>query len=745
MTRAAFINRDVLRIYQAVPKYGARAAEFLENWLDKERDQLPLWTPVGLGIGICCWDTYGNHGIWYAGIAAAILILCGFALGTARRVGAVMRFGGVAILVGFLCIMSKSWLLGAVPLEKLQISEFYGRIAAVEPIAARDIIRLKLETDKHAGLPAIVRVNLTPEQYRPDYTPGAILRLRARLVPPAQPALPSGYDFARRAWFSEIGATGTALGSVQLYEPARNPPVLASIRQRLSSHIQEKLPGASGTIAAALATGDQGAILEDDAQAMRNSGMAHLLSISGLHVTAVVGAIFLLVSRMTALSSYVALRLPVPIIAACAAAVAAVGYTLLTGSEVPTIRSCVAAILILLALILGRDALSLRLIAFGASVILIFWPEALAGPSFQLSFAAVATIIILHDTQFVRKLSSNPEDSWIKVIFRNLLMLLITGIAIEFVLAPIALYHFHKTGLYGALANIIAIPLTTFVTMPAEALALLLDVAGLGGPFWWVAGLSIDIILIMAHYISALPGAISMLPPMPTWAFVAMVFGVLFTGLLKTRVRYIGILPFAIGFIAMLTAPNPDILITGDGKHMALVGKDGHIALLRDRAGEYVRDTLSETAGVAEEPVNIEDWPGTRCTADSCVMQVGSSKSLITILALRSRYRIPAMELAAACKRADLVVSERWLPASCAPRWLKLDRRKLTETGGIAIYLSDRRIVSVAEQSPGAPWNILRRRVQQRTNAEFYAARNPAIKPSLPNQNGASELVITPK
>jgi competence protein ComEC len=703
----------------------------IEQWLDTEKDQLPLWIPAGLAMGIVAWEWLGDAGAIAVIAAVILLLLIGFTLAQSTRLSIIFKCAGFTVALGFALIMLKSSYFGMAPIDGLRISEFYGRVISIETIAARDVVRLKLETDGHNGLPAVFRVNMTPEQYKPEFTDGSILRLRARLVPPAAPSLPGGYDFARRAWFSGIGATGTVLGDAKLYAPATQQPFLVSVRRNLSDHIKDALPERSGTIAAALATGDQTAISSEDAEAMRNSGMAHLLSISGLHVTAVVAAIFFLVSKTAALSPYVALRFPVPILAALMAAIGAIGYTLLTGSEVPTIRSCVAAILVLIALILGRDAISLRLIAFGATIVLVFWPEALAGPSFQLSFAAVATIIAIHDNPSIRKLSRNEEDGWIKARLRNILMLLITGVAIELVLAPIALFHFHKTGLYGALANIIAIPLTTFVTMPAEALALLFDLIGLGAPFWWVTGKSIDIILIMADYINALPGAVSMLPNMPIWAFGAMVMGALWLGLFQSRQRLFGLIPFAIGFFAMITAPTPDILVTGDGKHVAVLNNAGQIALLRDRAGEYVRNTLSEAAGISAAPIAIDEWPGSDCTPDSCVIQIGSGSERVTMLALRSRYRIPAMELAAACKRVDIVVSERWLPRSCVPLWLKLDRNMLSKTGGIAIHLNGRKLQTVSEQSKHAPWVKVAVEANNKREAEFKLKRQLEKKDSL--------------
>lgn len=676
----------------------------IEHWLDAERDQLANWIPVGLGIGIAAWQFLGDRGIWPVIAVISLLYGASFALAKGRWSRAVLRGAALAIGVGFAVIAAKSALVAEPPLQKIWIGSFYARIAKVESLPARDTVRLELETGHHAGLPPKVRVNLSPGQYRPDFLPGAVILLRARLMPPAPPALPGGYDFARRAWFARIGATGTALGPVQLYKAAPGSAWLPALRARLGAHVHRNMPGPDGAIGAAFVNGDQGGIGEHDADAMRNSGLAHLLSISGLHVTAAVGAIFFLTSRLLSLFPWLALRVTVPLVAAGAGALGAIGYTLLTGSEVPTVRSCVAALLVLAALALGREALTTRVVAFGAAFVLLFWPDAMAGPSFQLSFAAVATIIVLHETPWMNRHFGRRDEFIAFRLLRGLLSILLTGLAIELVLAPIALFHFHKTGLYGALANVVAIPLTTFVIMPAEALALLFDIVGLGAPFWWVASEGIGIILQIAHGISGLPGAVSMLPVMPIWAYGAILSGALVFGLLRSNWRYAGMLPYAIGIGAMLLAPRPDILITGDGKHLALVSPRGSVALLRTGAGDYVRDMIRENAGVVAEPMAIEAWPGARCSKDSCLIAVERGGRKWQILATRSRYQIDYNELIDICSASDIVVSDRWLPDACKPRWLKADRHFLARSGGLAIYLPSERIESVNAKNRHMPW-----------------------------------------
>jgi competence protein ComEC len=678
--------------------------ENLENWLDQERDRLPLLLPIGVGAGIAVWDSYWDRAVLAVVFIGLALLAMGLVARRTSRIRVILAAAAITFVFGFSSIALKSHWISAPTLEKVTIARIYGRIEKVESLPARDVVRLTLATDGHANLPARIRVNLDLDQYRSEFRKGSIIAVKARLMPPAPPMLPGGYDFARRAWFSGIGATGTALGDVTLYRPSNENAGLVNVRAQLTAHIRDNLSLPAGGIGAALITGDTGAIDEEVAQSMRDSGMAHLLSISGLHVTAVVGATFLLVSRILSLFPAIALRVAIPILAAAAGAIAAIGYTLLSGSEVPTVRSCVASLLILAALATGREALSLRLVAFGALFVLCFWPESMAGPSFQLSFAAVTTIVVLHESPWARQYFSAPDRGILIRLGLSLFSLLATGIAIELVLAPITLAHFNRSGLYGALANIVAIPLTTFIIMPAEGLALLFDSLGLGAPFWWMASQGIAFLIWLSQTVSALPGAVSSLPDMPNWAFVLIIIGGLWLAIFQTRLRLLGLFPFVIGIAAMLAAPRPDVLITGDGKHLALVGKGGQIALLRSRAGDYVRDALGETAGINAEPIEMERWPGTNCNPDACIIQIERAGRAWTLLATRTIYAIPAMELAAACRRVDIVVSDRWLPNSCQPKWLKLDRDFLGETGGLSIDLTTPRVMTVAQSTSGSPW-----------------------------------------
>ncbi|MEP9401531.1 ComEC/Rec2 family competence protein [Sphingomonas silueang] len=714
--------------------------EAIERRLEAERSQLPLWIPVALGAGIAAWFLLPDAAAWAGFLAlAAAVALIGAALPGGTRLGRVIGWAGVLAMLGCVLVWWRAERAAAPVLARPVVAAFAARVVGVEPQPAREAVRLTLapvrdpdcRTPAEAGvqqrhrcvtsptspdwtpasagvrappseegaprpraaLPSLVRLNVAQGDLPDGIFPGAVISLRARLMPPPDAAVPGAYDFRRVAWFQGIGATGRGFAPIAVVTPgdAGN----AGLRARLTAHIQSRVGSSAGGIAAAFVTGDRGAIAEGDAEAMRRSGLAHLLSISGLHVTAVVVGTMAIVLKLLALAPWIALRVRLPVVAAGAGACAAVGYTWLSGADVPTVRSCIAALLVLVALSLGREAITLRMIATGATLVLLILPELLAGPSFQLSFAAVTAIVALHEhPRIARLFARRDEPGWRKAA-RSLASLLLTGVAVEAALMPIGLYHFHKAGLYGALANIVAIPLTTFVTMPLEALALALDMVGLGAPAWWLAERSLWLLLWIARSVAAAPGSVAALPAMPDGAFAAMVLGGLWIALWRTRMRRWGLLPFAIGLGWALATPAPDLLVTGDGRHLALRTADGGMAILRDRAGDYVRATLGEGGGVDGELPPLSEQPGVACSPDLCIATRTAGGRRWTILATRSGHTVPWGQLVAACARADIAVSDRRLPRGCVPRWLKLDRAMLARTGGVAITLANGRVRTV--------------------------------------------------
>ena len=681
---------------------------WIEAWLEQQRDQLPLWLPVAFGMGAAAWFALPNERAWIGWfVAMTALAAAAIAFPSGGRTRRVLMCAGLAGALGMAGAWWRATSIAAPVLSRPVVAQFVAKVVSVDRQVAKDRLRVVLVPESAPALPPRMRVSIATADAPAGLARDDRISLRARLVGPPHASLPGGYDFSRSAWFLRLGATGKAIGKTVIL--TKGDAGRASLRERLSTHVRAQIEGSAGGIAAAFATGDRGGITAADEEAMRASGLTHLLSVSGLHITAVVGAAMFVALRVLAASQFLALRLPLIAVSAGIGALAGIGYTLLTGSEVPTIRACVAAVLIVIGIMLGRQAFTLRLVATGALFVLLLWPESIVGPSFQLSFAAITSIVALHEWSPMQRLLAPRDEGWVVKVGRGLLALLATGVVVEAALAPIALYHFHKQGLYGALANIVAIPLTTFVTMPLEALALLFDAVGLGAPLWWLTGVSLELLLWISRTTAAWPGAVATLPSVPQTAFVLMILGGLWLMLWRGRVRLAGLVPFSIGALWALATPAPDLLITGDGMHLA-VRRGETLATLRPRAGDYVRSIMSERFGETGELGDLDVLPGATCSEDVCRVDLHRGGRTWRVVATRSRYLLPYASFKAECAAADILVSDRRLPAWCRPRWFKADRATLAKTGGLAVMLDRPSVETVADGEGDHPWAAARRR-----------------------------------
>lgn len=711
-------------------------------------DRAP-WLAVVFALGITAWFVLPEPWQWIAALAGG----AGLALGAlavwppgsaADETRANLRLAvvacGLVFALGVGVVWARSAIVGAEPIARPAVVQIEGRVLSREDQPAEGRLRLTLAMrDAEAGVARKVRVNVPMAALGQGGVPaglaeGAIVRLRARLMPPASPMLPGAYDFARAAWFQGLSATGTLVGPLAVIEPAPERTGLADLQRALAEHVKARVPGSPGAIAAAFASGDRGGITEGDEAAMRDAGLTHLLSISGLHVSAVIAAAYFAVLRLLALWPALALRVRLPIVAAASGAVVGIGYTLLTGAEVPTVRSCIAALLVLGALVLGREALSLRMVAVAAGVVLLLWPESAIGPSFQMSFAAVLAIIALSNSAPVRAFLAPREEPWWVRTWRKTVMLFVTGVVIELALMPVVLFHFHRAGMYGAIANVVAIPLVTFVSMPLIALALIADLVGVGAPFWWLVERSLALLLWIAHVTAGQAGAVRLMPQISGLSVALFAAGGLWLGLWRGRVRLIGLVPVALASGLVATTPIPDLLVAGDGQQVGITmpGPDGETRLLslRDSRSSYTRDNLMELAGVGAEPVPLAGWPGARCSEAYCTLAIERGGRDWALLLGRGKARVEERALAAACREADIVVSERFLPRSCRPRWLKADRRYLTQSGGLAIDLSDETIATVAEDQGSHGWWRVPEDPVGKPRPAATAAANPSQTPA---------------
>ena len=723
-------------------------------------DRAP-WLAVAYGCGIAAWFVLANWSEWIAFLAVTV--------GAAIAVHVMMPEHGrhpflrqalaalaLALAAGCATVWIKSALVGTPGIVRPVASTFVGVVLDRQEQPAADRTRLLVALREPDGTRIIrVRLNVPTARDTPRALEGALVRVKARLMPPAPPMLPGAYDFARAAWFSGIAATGTALAPVEILRSARGDGGwIGRIQRALARHIHGEIAGSPGGIAAAFASGDRGGIAQPDEDAMRDAGLTHLLSVSGLHVSAVIGGVYLIALRLLALWPWLALRVRLPLCAAALAALAGIFYTVLTGAEVPTVRSVLGALLVLAAVALGREPLSLRLLAVAGFGVMLFWPEAVIGPSFQLSFGAVLAIVALHGSAPMRAFKAHRDSPWWSRALRHLAEILLTGVVIELALLPITLFHFHRAGVYGAVANVIAIPLTTFVTMPLIAVALVFDLVGAGGPAWWAVGKSLAFLLWIAHFVAQQPGAVTLFPTMGGASYALFLIGGFWLALWRGRTRLWGLVPVMAGTVGLMLVRPPDVLISGDGHHVGVTGlADDTLLILRDSRSDYARQNLAEIAGMSGKLVPLDQWAGARCNDDFCALEIPRGGRNWHILMARGTNPVPIRDLVAACERADIVVADRRLPYACHPAWLKADRQLLDATGGLSLDLAARRIDTVAARQGEhgwwrprlTPWAPRAGGTQAASGAASAAATAPASATDAPLATGAPAAPVDRK
>jgi competence protein ComEC len=623
------------------------------------------------------------------------------------RILAVMLLSGA---LGFTAAQFRTaWVSAPVLVEELRLSPLTGRVMEVETQESGYRMLLSdLAAPGHDGeLPEQARVTVRlREAARPPL--GAVISLSAVLRPPPPPVAPGAYDFRRELFFRGIGAVGYATSSPEVQALPELSAVslgLGRLRQTLEDRIAAHLQGAERGLAVALLTGRRGAIPAAVTEDMRRSGLAHLLAISGLHIGLVAGLAFFSLRLFMAAIPGLALHKPIKKYAAAGALAVVLAYMLLVGAPVPTQRAALMTGLVLLAVMLDRSAISLRLVAIAAAAVLLLRPESLLGPSFQMSFAAVTALIAAYDAA-TRRL---PEwwhldmDWWPRRMLVYCLSLAFSSLVASLATAPFALYHFHRIALYGVAANMLAVPLTALWVMPWGLLALFLAPIGLEGLALAPMGWGLLYLAKIADAFSALPGAVLYLPAAPPVGFVLMALGGLWLCIWRRGWRRGGLVPIAGGLaLALIPQPRPAALVEASGGLFAVRLEDGDLALSEPRRNAFAAENWLAADGRAPGGASI--WPkgegalGNRlaCGTELCVYSL-EGRRLGFFRAMR-----PTPE---SCDGLDLAISPYYLHRrNCPGAGRIIDRRTLAREGALAVY-GDGRVVSVADVSGNRPWS----------------------------------------
>jgi competence protein ComEC len=469
--------------------------------------------------------------------------------------------------------------------------------------------------------------------------------------------LPGGFDYARTGWFDQVGAVGYAFAAPVIEGRADGGTLpqlyrrgIENVRQAIAVRVRAALPGETGEIALALITGERGGISAATNNAFKNSGLFHILSISGLHMVIMAGAVFYSVRLLLAAIPLFALTLPIKKMAAAAGILSALGYLAISGGAFAT----VLIVIIFGAVLIDRPALALRNVALAAFLILAVYPESLLDAGFQMSFAAVTALITSHE--FVSRLLGrrpHPALHVIRFFGEIVASTLIASVAV----APFAAHNFHQSQQYAVLANMIAIPICNIIVMPAALVAFVLmpfglEILGIKPMGWGMEGMT-----WCANTVGSLPGAVGHIREIPTIAFALMLTGGVWLALWQTRLRLLGAAVVLVGLIMAPWMPRPDILVDQKGAPIAVREASGKPAALPAKGSKYNLDRGLEYDGDDRSASEAQHSAAFSCDAVGCIAHV---KGAVIAIA-----RHPAA-ITDGCGNADVLVLDMPKPADCA-------------------------------------------------------------------------------
>jgi competence protein ComEC len=692
-------------------------AGYVFAWLARntaeERDRWILWVPALIGTGIAIYFALGSEPPLWSGVAGLVgTVLARLALSR----WSVAAMGATCLALVFLGVtaaqMRVSTMSAPVLSREIGRAEIEGR--ACELSLLPNGYRVYLDHPTIAGLvpeetPRRIRLRVLGPSAA-DHA-GQWVRMSARVGPITEPVAPGAFDFQRNVFFAGIGAVGFSFGGPQPVAAREEigwigslPCRLSVLRLEVAKRVRSALASDTGAVAAALITGDRGAISQPVQQNMRDSGLAHLLAISGLHVGLVAGILFVAVRRLLCLVPSIALYHPIKKWGALAAIVGTLFYVLLAGAPVPTVRAYIMASMFLLAVILDRTAISMPPVAWAATAILLASPEELIGPSFQMSFGAVVGLVAAYEATRRLRLRMRAERGrggrvglYVGgVIFTSLIATLATG--------PYAIYHFNRIAMYGIAANIVAVPVTGLWIMPWAVLAVMLMPFGLEHVALTPMGWGIDAVLWVAAQTSSLPAAAVVVPVLPNAGLALITIGGLWLCLWQRRWRLTGVPAILLGLATIAVARPPDVLVAGDGHLFAVADPAGPLLLSTSTVDRFIADAWLRRSGTDLLGELPQDGYGAEgrlaCDSLGCVYTAYGR----TVAVVRE-----PLALAEDCRIADVVVSLEPVRVPCPAAMAVIDRFDLWRNGAHAIWVGrdgSIDIRSVQELRGDRPWVV---------------------------------------
>ena len=673
--------------------------------------QLLPWVPVAFGTGIAVYFSAEHEPVLPVAALTATMLCVGAFVARRRKFFPVLVLVA-AVAAGFAAATWRTERVAHTVLSRALYSVQLAGFVETREIRARTdrfVLRVThMETPRSRI--RLERVRLSVKKGTAPRV-GSFVKLKAHLQPPLSSLRPGGHNFARDMFFQEIGASGFVMGPISVVQPPesgglllRYDALMQNLRDDINARVRTRLHGDELAIATTLLTGRRDAITEPVRDAIYISGLAHVLAIAGFHMAIVAGVVFFWVRALLALIPGLAIGFPIKKWSAAAALGAAGFYLLLSGLAVATQRAYFMAAVVLIGVMVDRRAITFRTLALAAMVVLATQPEALLGPSFQLSFAATLCLVAFVQLGMPH-LFATPDSSLATRIAlwggREAATIVLVSFIAGLATIPYAAFHFHRVAPYGVIANLLVMPVISTVVMPAGILGLLAVPFGLDGFFWHLMGIGIGWMISVTQWVAALPGSIGPVAAFGTGPVIVATIGIILMGLLRTPLRWSGALVLGVAVLWAVLPAQPDVLVSANGHVVAVRGSDRrfHLMIWGRNDAFLINEWLVADAD-PRPPGDASLGDGVSCDESGCVTAMADG-------ALVAQTQEPE-GLADDCARALLVVTEVQAPRDCAAT--VIDREQLWHEGALALWRNGRKFTlqAVRPNAVDRPWTPAR-------------------------------------
>ena len=602
--------------------------KFLTECWQQDKTRHNLWLPVLFGFGIAIYFSLGlEPSKWITlGIIEGLIVL---AIIFRHHINVLKVFACLAIvLAGFTLVQLKAlWL--SENYSNLPEGRFYfrGEIEKIDTnYQGRKRFILKDVKDFDGNLYK-GKYRVTQRSKKDNANIGECVEMVGKIMPLSKEVMVGGYQFDRKGFFEGLNGSGFAESRWFKIDCENKSKfdfnaLIGNLRQDISHRIKSVLPKNEASIASAIIAGERGEIDEKQYESYRNSGLAHFLSISGLHMSMLAGLMFFLIRFILAFVPAISLRVDTKKIAAVFAIILSFIYLLISGQAIPAQRAFIMTFVVLLGVLLNRRAISMQTICLAGFIVLAISPQVLISASFQMSFAAVMGLVAFYEktsNAITKFLNVGGLHKYIRIVVLYILGVVISDFIASLMTLPFAVYHFNMIAVYTTLGNFLAGPIIGLIIMPMVLLSMLFMPFGVDTIFLKALGFGIDLVNQVTEYVSSLPNSAMYVPSMPHWGLVLIVLGGLWLMLWQAKWRYFGIIGIVLGLLSIATVKTPDIIIGPDAKAVAFKNNTGELEIASSRSGRFIKNVWKNKYKVSATKTKLENHDEVTITGNKVI------------------------------------------------------------------------------------------------------------------------------